>query len=110
MALVLKVFPQLEALDAAQRLAVVRRLTSVFEGCTFLRIEPAKGAEAEDHSFEIAAVDADREADLDGDGVLSIAEYLIDEMRNQLRGTDEAGNYADLLEQIEQPGERSAST
>lgn len=97
MALVLKVFPQLEALDAEKRFETIKRLTKVFEGDTFLRVEPlAEGNEA-DCSFEIVSVEAGDAADADGDQVLSIAEYLVDEIRRQLRGTGEDERYADLL-------------
>jgi hypothetical protein len=110
MALVLKVFPQLEALDATQRFAVIKRMTEIFRGSTFLRIEPVKDDNPEDCSFEIASVDAGVPADSDGDGTLSIPEYLVDEICCQLRGTGEEERYQELLGQLAQNDEQAGES
>jgi hypothetical protein len=98
MALVLKAFPQFEGLRSEKRRTVLERLIRIFDGCPFLRVEPVDGSpDDNDVRFKIAVVDAPREADLDGDGSLSIGEYLVEEIRCQVRGTTDEQDYAELL-------------
>ena len=90
MAVVLKVFPQLEALDdKGLHEAVDHILSGVFGGAErhaeqrFYRIRP-RADDAD--GFEIGLVKTPPDADVNDDKYLSIAEYLLSELTRQLRG------------------------
>jgi hypothetical protein len=101
-AVTLSVFPQLDALTADARLAAVRHIVGVFQpkgepAVLMHRIEAA-GSEA-DSGLKLALIRhaEPTEYDLDADGRVSIAEFLVEELAQQYRESDEAEQFIGIL-------------
>ncbi|HEX2572958.1 MAG TPA: AAA family ATPase [Polyangia bacterium] len=94
MGLVLNVFPQLDALPPERLKPAVEHIISVFrdketgKDHLFLRIEPESQGEGR-FQFRLVPLQASSGGllDRDGDGRISIPEYLLSELERQFRGT-----------------------
>ncbi len=101
-AVALSVFPQLDALTADARLAAVKHIVSVFhprgEKPTLMRRLEAGDVNGET-GLKLALIDHTEptEYDFDGDKKVSIAEFLVEELCQQYRGTEEAAEFRRLL-------------
>ncbi len=102
MALVLNVFPQLDALSSTARLRAVRHIVDVFQpdgepAVLMRRIEVQNEGGEEGLRLSLISHSEPAEFDVDGDRFVSIAEYLVEELSQQYRGTEEAAEYRAIL-------------
>lgn len=101
-AVALSVFPQLDALTAEQRRAAVHHIIDVFQPkgeppILMRRIEAAEGGS--ESALKLAFINHTEptEYDFDSDRKVSIAEFLIEELCQQYRGTEEAEEFGRML-------------
>ncbi|NUP07984.1 MAG: AAA domain-containing protein [Polyangiaceae bacterium] len=98
----LSVFPQLDALTSEARLAAVKHIVDVFQpkgGPPVLMRRIEAGDRGTEGALKLALIDhADpTQFDFDNDKHVSIAEFLVEELFQQYRGTEEAQAFARLL-------------
>ena len=110
----LSVFPQLDALTRDARMDAVAHILEVFHPKTrgkptkailMRRIEAAADGENAELSYDSSSATEPTYFDPDGDNTLSVAEFLVAELCQQYRGTDEAKAFRDMLEELERDGE-----
>lgn len=89
MALVLSVFPQLDALDSARRWAAITHILTIFhrdgKGAPFVHIEGKRDDKTGKVSYQLVKPSARsfRPKDINKDNEISVAEYLIGELSLQ---------------------------
>lgn len=89
MALVLSVFPQLDALDSARRWAAITHILTIFhrdgKGAPFVHIEGKRDEKTGKVSYQLVKPSARsfRPKDINKDNEISVAEYLIGELSLQ---------------------------
>jgi MoxR-like ATPase len=98
----LSVFPQLDALTADARLAAVKHMVSVFNSKgdkPLLMRRIVAGDPGSDCALKIALIDHTdpTDYDFDQDHYVSVAEFLVEELCQQYRGTEEAEEFGRLL-------------
>lgn len=101
-AVALSVFPQLDALTPAARLAAVKHIVNVFQpnNETPLLMHRVEAGTSEEGTYLKLALIRHTEPtqyDFDGDCLVSIAEFLVEELSQQYRDADEATVFLDLL-------------
>ncbi len=98
----LSVFPQLDALTPESRRAAVKHIVQVFQpkGADPILMRRVEAAAADSEAdLKLTLIDhTDPTAyDLDGDRHVSIVEFLIEELCQQYRGTEEAREFLEIL-------------
>ncbi len=101
-AVVLSVFPQLDALTADGRLAAVRHIIEVFQPmrespALMRRVEVGRGDGESGLRLALIEHTDPTVYDFDKDRFVSIAEFLIEELCQQYRGTDDALEFGRLI-------------
>jgi hypothetical protein len=101
MGITLSVFPQLDALTAERRIAAIKHIVDVFQNkdaTPLMRRIEAAGPDSESE-LKLALIEHTEPTayDVDKDRFVSIVEFLIAELCQQYRGTEEVQDFMQIL-------------
>lgn len=103
MSLVLSVFPQLEAVEPARQLAVMRFIIDLFRNASgaSLPLLRLTTVDDRDEPFTVERVRASdgNVIDQDGDTCISIPEYMVSELVRQFKGSIPERDIIDIIRQ-----------